>query len=139
MPLGEPTIRAGGCLCGAVRYTVAGGPLRSGLCHCQDCRKASGSHFIPFAVWPASAFQCTDELKTFANRSFCPACGGHIAWLRNDEAEILLGSLDDAPTEIVPEYELWVSRREGWVHALPWADQFEGDRDNSASGGASRW
>jgi hypothetical protein len=44
--------RTGGCLCGAVRYKVRGKPLRSG--HCLDCRKASGSHFIPFAVWPAT-------------------------------------------------------------------------------------
>lgn len=130
MPSGMQA-RQGGCLCGSVRYTLVGEPLRAGLCHCLDCRKASGSHFTPFAVWPASAFECTGGMKTFAHRSFCPNCGSHIAWLRNGEAEIMLGSLDQAPTEIAPEYELWVGRREGWMHALPWADQHEGDHENA--------
>lgn len=121
--------RTGGCLCGAVRYTLNGEPLRSGICHCLDCRKASGSHFTPFGVWPASAFECSGEMKVFAERSFCSACGARIAWLRDDEAEIMLGSLDDAPTAIIPDYELWVGRREVWMHPLPWAEQFEQDRN----------
>jgi hypothetical protein len=48
--------------------------------------------------------------------------------LRPDEAEIMVGSLDDAPSGLVPSYELWVRRRESWLHGLPWADQFVGDR-----------
>jgi hypothetical protein len=127
------TVQHGGCLCGRVRFTVSGRPLRTGLCHCLDCRKASGSFFTPFAVWPISAFQSTGEMKTFAMRQFCPECGSRIAWLRSDEAEIMLGSLDAAPGDLPPSYELWTIRREGWIHALPWADQFEGDRPTNGS------
>jgi hypothetical protein len=76
----EPISRGGGCLCGAVCYTLTGPPLRTGICHCLDCRKASGSHFTPFGVWPASAFECSGEMKVFAKRSLCPACGSRIAW-----------------------------------------------------------
>ena len=121
--------RHGGCLCGAVRYTVSGPPLRVGLCHCLDCRKASGSFFTPFGVWASASYKGTGDLKTFAQRQFCPQCGSRIAWLRDHEAEIMLGSLDVAPTDLVPEYELWVVRREDWMHALPWAAQFDGDRN----------
>jgi hypothetical protein len=120
--------REGGCLCGAVRFRVSGAPLRVGLCHCQDCRRASGSFFTPFGVWPIAAYTSSGKMRTFAQRSFCPNCGGRIAWLRNDEAEIMLGSLDIAPSDLIPEYELWTSRRENWLAALPWADQFDGDR-----------
>jgi hypothetical protein len=42
--------------------------------------------------------------------------------------EIMLGSLD-APTQIIPDYELWVGRREDWMHPLPWAEQFDHDRE----------
>lgn len=47
--------RTGGCyrwvfMWGSTRYTLSGEPLRSGICHCLDCRKASGSHFTPFGV-----------------------------------------------------------------------------------------
>ncbi|TIM93126.1 MAG: GFA family protein, partial [Mesorhizobium sp.] len=42
--------------------------------------------------------------------------------------EVAIGSLDIAPTDLVPEYELWTSRRETWLHALPGTEQFEHDR-----------
>ena len=42
-------IRRGGCLCGAVRYEL-GGALRPPLaCHCDECRRFTGS------VWHAAA------------------------------------------------------------------------------------
>lgn len=120
--------RTGGCLCKAVRFTVSGPPLRLGLCHCLDCRKTSGSAFVAFGVWPRSAFGGSGQLAEYQGRSFCPQCGSRVASLRSTEAEIMLGSLDDAPNDLAPNYEIWVGRREGWLHALPWADQFEGDR-----------
>jgi len=44
------SVHAGGCLCGAVRYQVAGAPLRVGLCHCETCRRNTGASFGTFAV-----------------------------------------------------------------------------------------
>jgi hypothetical protein len=38
----------GGCLCGSLRYEAEGEPLFTGHCYCADCRKASGSGFIPY-------------------------------------------------------------------------------------------
>lgn len=119
--------RSGGCLCGAARYVVEGEPLRIGLCHCQDCKRTSGSAFATFAVWPRSAYSGSGELRTFNGRSFCPTCGSRVVSLRDDEAEIMIGSLDAASSDLIPSYELWTPRREGWLHDLPWTDQFEGD------------
>ena len=124
--------RSGGCLCGGVRYEVEGEPLRVGVCHCADCRQTSGSAFSTFAIWPRSAFASTSEVATYRGRSFCPACGSRVFSLTEDEAEIMIGSLDDAPSGLVPTYELWVRRREGWLHGLPWADEYAGDRTEAA-------
>ena len=33
----------GGCLCGAIRYQIAGEPVSRSLCHCRSCRHAAGS------------------------------------------------------------------------------------------------
>jgi hypothetical protein len=120
--------RVGGCLCGAVRFTVTGEPLRVGICHCTDCRKTSGSAFTLFGVWTRAAYEGRGELATFNGRSFCPKCGSRVVHLRDDEAEIMIGSLDNAPTDLAPSYELWVKRREDWLQHLPWADQFVEDR-----------
>jgi hypothetical protein len=125
--------RVGGCQCGAVRYEVEGDPLRVGLCHCTDCRKTSGSAFTLFAVWRRSSFSCTGQIATYKGRSFCPNCGSRVFSLRPDEAEIMSGSLDSAPTGLVPTYEIWIPRREDWLHGLPWADQHEGDRGDEAA------
>jgi hypothetical protein len=55
--------------------------------------RASGSFFTPFGVWAISAYHGSGEMKTFAKRSFCP---------RDNEAEIMLGSLDMAPSDLRP-------------------------------------
>jgi hypothetical protein len=122
-------MRTGGCQCGSVRYEVSGEPLRVGICHCTDCRQTSGSAFTFFAIWPRSAFRSTSHVATFKGRSFCPNCGSSVFSLTPTEAEIMVGSLDDAPSGLVPDYELWTPRREDWSHALPWADQHVGDRN----------
>src|SRR5207248_5825066 len=39
-----PVVR-GSCLCGGVKYEITGPPVRSGHCHCSNCRKAHGAAF----------------------------------------------------------------------------------------------
>ena len=121
--------RSGSCLCGAIRYEVSGEPLRIGLCHCLDCQKETGSAFVTFGVWPAEAFSASGEVATFAGRRFCPTCGARVFTDRQGkEAEIRIGSLDGIPEGLFPTYEVWVKRRQPWLLALPWTDQFQGDR-----------
>ncbi|PDT17959.1 aldehyde-activating protein [Rhizobium sp. J15] len=122
-------IRTGRCLCGAVAYTVEGEPLRVGLCHCADCRKSSGSAFVFFAVWPRQAFSYSGEIATFSGRSFCPVCSSRLFCLQEAAAEIRLGSLDSPPTDLAPDHEIWIKRREPWLHPLPGAGQFDQDSD----------
>jgi hypothetical protein len=129
--------RAGGCLCHGVRFKVSGAPLRVGICHCTDCRKSSGSTFSAFAIWPIDAFEQTGLVGTYGGRSFCPTCGGRVTSVRDDEVEVMIGSLDEAPTDLTPEYELWIGRRENWVLPLNGASQFDGDWDASANAAPS--
>ena len=121
-------VRTGGCKCGAVRFQISGEPVRAGLCHCADCRKFSGSAFTFFAVWPRQSFDSSGEHAVFEGRSFCPRCGSRVFSLTADEAEVMVGALDAAPSDLIPTYEIWVPRREQWLHNLPWADQYAGDR-----------
>lgn len=122
------TVQEGGCLCGRVRFKVQGEPLRVGLCHCTDCRRSSGSAFGAFAIFRRDAYQGTGELATYTGRSFCLQCGSRVVNLSEDEAEVMLGCFDQAPTNFVPRYELWIGRREHWLAPVPRIDQFEQDR-----------
>ncbi|MEP7005214.1 MAG: GFA family protein [Sphingomonas bacterium] len=97
----------GGCLCGRVRYEAEGKPLAAGYCCCTDCRKASGSGFIPFLAFASSAVRFSGETFQFRSPSFrgseavrnrCAACGslvfGGIVGVDSSHT-IYAGSLDD--------------------------------------------
>lgn len=125
--LGEDWVGQGGCLCGAVRFTVRGRPLKVGLCHCADCRKETGSVFSAYADWPRAAFSHEGEVKTYAGRSFCPVCGSRLFHLSEEAVEVLIGALDEAPSPLKPVREGWIKRREGWQRAIAGAGQFQED------------
>lgn len=119
--------RSGGCSCGTVRYTVRGEPTIVGVCHCTLCRKETGSVFMVYADWPLDAFTTTGAVKTFEGRSFCPECGSRLFSLNDDRVEIKIGTLDDAPTGLNPNEEIWVWRREKWLPAVHGVEQHEKD------------
>ena len=122
-------IRSGRCLCGEVAYTVKGPPLRVGLCHCTDCRKESGSSFVTFAIWPAHAFESSGDIGLFNGRGFCRACGSRMFSPGEGEVEIRVGSLDMAPTDLEPTYELRIKRRENSLPPVQDTEQFLEDRE----------
>jgi hypothetical protein len=117
----------GGCRCGAVRYRVRGEPEVVGVCHCGDCRKATGSAFLFYGDWRWDRFEVTGAYATWGGRSFCPVCGSRLFHLDDDGVEICLGSLDAAPTGLAPGREIWVKRREAWLPAADGAARFEED------------
>lgn len=117
---------AGGCLCGALRYEAVGEPTYTGHCYCDDCKKASGSGFIPFMGFAAKAVRFTGEArqvttKAFtggvAVRNFCPDCGslvyGGIVGMHTEHT-IYAGSLDD-PSLFVPSMVIFNSKRPAWT------------------------
>ncbi len=116
-------MRTGGCLCGAIRYSLEGEPFHVGRCHCGDCRKESGSTYTIYGQWPRDAFAVEGEYATYDGRSFCPRCGSSLFTLEDEAAEVRLGSLDDAPFELRPEAEIWIKRREPWLHEVEGASQ----------------
>lgn len=119
---------SGTCLCGQVQLSVRGEPVRTGICHCTDCRQESGSAFTFYAVWPVGQFERVGETAEFRGQHFCPRCGSRLFSVDDREAEIKLGVLSPAPTPLTPTYELWVKRREPWLRPVPGAEQFDENR-----------
>ena len=116
----------GGCLCGALRYEAAAEPIYAGLCYCADCRKASGSAFIPFIGFRAADLVITGEalrshVPSFsggtATRNHCAHCGGLVfggIHGETDEHTVYAGSLDD-PSRFEPKVALFVRDRPAWA------------------------
>ena len=120
----DTNAREGGCACGAVRFKAEGEPLRTGLCHCMDCRKAHASPFMAFTVFSRDKVELSGATGTWLSkpwyeRHFCPQCGARVAGIdtRSDEIELPVGAFDHVG-EFVPEYENWVIRREPWQPPL---------------------
>lgn len=108
----------GGCSCGDVRITAKGSPLRVGICHCMDCRKHHGAVFYAAAIFDAAAVLIEGQTQDYKGRHFCPRCGGSVFARSGREVEVHLGTLD-APDQLMPTYEVWTSRREGWLPEFP--------------------
>lgn len=99
--------RTGRCLCGAVRYSVAG-PLRDVIvCHCSECLRWAGG------PWPATAARREDlevsgeealrwmpspASATSASRGTCAVCGASLFWDAPGRPTVSIGAgtLDDA-------------------------------------------
>lgn len=120
-------VRYGGCSCGAVRFEVSGEPTVVGLCHCLECRKATGGVSMPYADWPSGAFSVAGAARDYAGRSFCPVCGSRLFHLAPGVVEILLGAFDDAPGDLRPTREGWTIRREHWLAPVDGASQHDRD------------
>ncbi|KAJ5811808.1 hypothetical protein N7474_008109 [Penicillium riverlandense] len=74
----------GGCFCGKVRVEYSGQPMNSGLCHCLDCRKITGSLYSYSFVVNRADLKVTGNPKEVAKISdsgnhiknyFCSDCG----------------------------------------------------------------
>jgi hypothetical protein len=127
---------AGGCLCGALRYVADAAPSFAGYCYCADCRKASGSGFIPFMGFPSTVLHFSGEPRQFrsksfrgsdAVRNFCPACcglvfGGEVG--KSDEHTVYAGSLDD-PSWFKPTIAIFARDRPPWVTMPPGLKVFD--------------
>jgi hypothetical protein len=132
----DELIRTGGCLCGQVRYDARGEPVFSGYCYCADCRKASGSGFIPFMGFAASQLSVSGRTLQFrspsarggeAVRNSCPHCGGLVfgGVLGVDVSHtVYAGSLDDA-SAFTPAIAIFDRDRPAWVPLPPGLTVFE--------------
>src|SRR5271154_6341838 len=56
----------GGCACGRIRYECTEKPLVQLICHCPDCKRASGSAFAAVLVVPCDRLAFTGgDLKYY--------------------------------------------------------------------------
>ena len=118
----------GSCLCGEVRFEVMGEFEQFFLCHCQYCRKDTGS------AHAANLFSSTAKLKWLAgedkvrqfdlpgtrhSKAFCGTCGSALPKVQMNGAFLAVpaGSLDsDVPVR--PNAHIFVARRANWDREL---------------------
>jgi hypothetical protein len=127
-PAGAPVgARSGGCLCGAVRYSIGLPPLWVAHCHCSMCRRAQGAGFVTWAGAAEDTFSllsgvdqiCRYQSSEVAVRSFCSRCGTPLFFQSSrwpGEIHVTLASLDSAEGLEPKAHAYWRSRAPwlGW-------------------------
>ncbi|MBV1708083.1 MAG: GFA family protein [Hyphomicrobiales bacterium] len=117
---------AGGCNCGNVRYECAERPVVHLICHCMDCKKATGAGsaaavFVPsdrliFSAAKLAFHEVEAASGRHVQRGFCVNCGSLISsrWREQSKYQALMvGSLDDQSI-FEPKVEVWISRAKAW-------------------------
>ena len=81
------SIFTGSCLCGSVNYKSNSDPLVIQNCHCDQCRKATGSVYLTNLFIKEENFEITGEVNNYTHLSdagnnmtkyFCPNCGSQV-------------------------------------------------------------
>jgi hypothetical protein len=122
------TKHSGGCLCGAVKYSFNSEPMMTGVCHCENCQRQSGTAFSIIVGVAKSSFELDGD-KTLTEyldkgdtgnsvrRQFCNNCGSPILSLIDSNPELYLlkaGTLDDK-SWLVPTIHFWCDSAQPWV------------------------
>jgi len=123
-----PALLTGGCLCGAIRYTVRAPVATLRACHCTNCQKSSGAAGTVNAVVPSASFRITkgatrkyDDSATHSGRTlsrhFCADCGSPIYSQRNPDPGFLVvraGTLDDSSGMKIAT-NIWTASARPWA------------------------
>jgi hypothetical protein len=116
----------GRCLCGACAYTLDALLAPGGICHCEDCRRVTGSAFgVSFRAERSKlarygvtrVFRKTADSGAELSRHFCPQCGSPLyteSEAHADAVFIKAGSLDD-PDALVIDRQMWMVSRTAWL------------------------
>lgn len=100
--------RQGGCLCGAVRFEAALTALEYGACHCEMCRRWTGSALLGITTpesnvtWHGAQHIAKAQTSAWAERGWCRDCGSNLYFRVTADSpykgdiELPIGLLDDA-------------------------------------------
>ena len=128
----EIKYRTGGCLCGAVKFSVKGQMREVIACHCGQCRKTTGNFFT-------ATNASTDEVtisedrglawyksSDVAERGFCKLCGSNLFWraFGSDTISITAGSLDGETGLHIKEH-IYVADKPDWYEITDDKPQFK--------------
>ena len=115
---------SGRCLCGQVKYAITADVKKFYLCHCEQCRKKTGSDFAANILTkpvPIQWLSGQEKVKRFdypgdraITNVFCTECGSRLPFLsKSGNLSIPAGSLDGDPV-VRPDNNIFWSDRAPW-------------------------
>ena len=120
--MSNPSVKTGGCQCGALRYVIDKPLGRPSICHCRMCQKAFGNAFAPLVTAPGLTW-VRGEPRQYrssnkVSRGFCADCGTPITYqLDGFDPEIAIATLD-RPGELPPVIQVGLESKLSWFDTL---------------------
>lgn len=114
--------RTGGCLCGAVRFEARDVPATVGICHCEMCRRWTGSSLIEVSLpedhvtWTGSERIARRATSAWAERAWCRDCGSGLFFRVTQDGDwsgtldLPLGIFDD-PDGFEIGHEIYIDHK----------------------------
>ncbi|MCB9994145.1 MAG: GFA family protein [Hyphomicrobiaceae bacterium] len=119
------TNKTGHCHCGAVHFEVTGEPLRMAQCHCNACRRITGTGHNVQAFFRksdvvihgmTSTHDSVSDKGNTRTRHFCAVCGSRMFSENSaapDAIGIAVGEFDDS-SWFKPQVILYNAERPAW-------------------------
>ena len=125
----------GGCLCGAVRFSLKDDFKAFYQCHCKQCQQLTGSAFASNIFTDPSNIdwvQGAERIHLYEHptrefsKSFCIDCGSALPFINQSRTSLIVpaGSLVDKPS-IEPEANIFTSEEACWLKDGAKAVNFE--------------
>ncbi|MCF6344492.1 MAG: GFA family protein [Devosiaceae bacterium] len=117
--------KSGSCHCGNVKFEVSSEPLAMKQCHCNACKRLTGTGHNVQAFFnkddvkikgETSTHKSTSDAGNIRTRHFCPNCGSRLFAYNSampNAIGIPAGSFDDS-SWFKPEVILYNSDRPAW-------------------------
>ena len=116
------SVFSGKCLCGNVSYQCNSEPKAIFNCHCEDCRRATGSVFGTNLFVPESVVEISGEISSYSHISdsgstmtkrFCPNCGSLLFGSNSAKPNVVsirAGTVDQLAL-IKPQINLFMDKK----------------------------
>lgn len=135
--MSDKNFAAGQCLCGQVSYVISSEPLKMMQCHCDDCRKSTGTGHVSMVFFYKDQVEISGDVKGYDSvtdsgstitRYFCPTCGSSIFGMNSTSKNVIgvaAGTLDDS-SWFKPEVIVFNKRKPDWDFMDETVPTFEG-------------
>jgi len=107
----------GKCLCGKVSVTAQGEPHETGACHCNMCRKWSGSFYMAIDCGGEPEITGEEHIMRYsssewADRGFCRECGTNLFYhLKQPSTYMLPPGLFDNGESLKLDHQIFVDEK----------------------------
>ncbi|CAI7595164.1 unnamed protein product [Penicillium pancosmium] len=144
-----PNTITGSCVCEKVRYELTGSPITNIICHCDTCRKITGSVFMANSAYTRENFKITtgeDVLKVYddkppdsrntIHRHFCSECGSPVYTTSTgtpgyeNMLTVTAGTMDIGNNSWKPSLEVFCMRRRGFLNPFEGTEKHEKSPDS---------